>query len=63
MNDPNLYSYAASDVIPNMEYPRGRISNVVVRLDPSYIALAQTPGADPIHARFINALAQLQGGY
>jgi hypothetical protein len=61
--NPNLATTGAG-YVANMNYPTGQISDrVCLKLAPSYVALAQAKGADPIHARFVNALIQLQGGY
>jgi len=61
--NPNLATTGAG-YVANMNYPTGQISDrVCIRLAPSYVAFAQAKGTDPMHAKFVNALIQLQGGY
>ncbi len=61
--NPNLATTGPGHVA-NMNYPTDQISNeVCIRLTPGYVAFAQAQGTDPMHAKFINALSRLQGGY
>lgn len=61
--NPNIATTGAG-YVANMNYPTGQISDrVCIRLTPGYVAFAQAKGTDPMHAKFVSALIQLQGGY